>query len=142
MGLEAVRMQEGDAAGQDAAVFGLSGGLKAQAVVPVDPDTEQPHLPLTNAQLRASEVPFADGLTRNLLGRILNMLLSPLGYDGALKRYRQTSIIESGTVTTVTTVTTCASVTNLASIGGDQGQLLTRGANQTAWALNMRARIT
>lgn len=139
MALEAVRMQEGDAAGQDAAVFGLSGGLKAQAVVGIDPDTEQPHLALTNAQLRESDVPVADGIVRNLLRGILNMLMSPLGYDGALKRYRQTAIIESGTVTTVTT---CASVTNLASIGGDQAQLLTRGANQTAWALNMRARIT
>lgn len=81
----------------------------------------------------------------NLLRGILNVQRSPMGYDSALKRYRQTAIIESGTittVTTVTTVTTCASVTNLASIGGDQGQLLTRGANQTAWALNMRARIT
>lgn len=89
--------------------------------------------------------PVTDAKVANFLFRILQMLMAPLGFDKSLQRYRQTAIIESGTVTTVTTVTTlttCSSVTNLASIGGDQGQLLTRGANLTAWALNVRARIT
>ena len=75
-----------------------------------------------------------------LMRRVLNHLLSPLGFDKALRRYRQTAIIESGTVTTVTTVTT---VSNLTNVGGrDAGQMLINPTNRTSWALNVRSRIT
>lgn len=94
---------------------------------------------LTDAELRASEVPIADADGRNFLQRILQMLLAPLGYDKSLQRYRGTAIIESGTVTTVTTVTTVAGLTN---INGRNGDMLINSSGNTAWALNVRARIT
>lgn len=97
---------------------------------------------LTNAELRASEVPIADGESRNFLWRILQMLLAPLGYDKSLARYRGTTLIESGTVTTVTTVTTCTTVTGLTNINGRNGDMLINSSGNTAWALNVRARIT
>lgn len=58
------------------------------------------------------------------------MLLAPLGYDKSLQRYRQTAIIESGTVTTVT------------NINGRNGDMLVNAQVNAAWALNVRARIT
>ena len=88
---------------------------------------------LTDAELRASEVPIADGESRNFLWRILQMLLAPIGYDKSLARYRNTAIIESGTVTTVT---------GLTNINGRNGDMLINSSGNTAWALNVRARIT
>lgn len=100
---------------------------------------------LTNEQLRAEELPVSDEKAGSLLWRILNALLSPLGFDKSLSRYRQTTIIESGTITTVTTVngvTTVATVTGLTNIDGRNGSMLINNQNATAWALNVRARIT
>jgi hypothetical protein len=80
--------------------------------------------------------------------RVLDALESPRGYDKSLTRQRVTAVLESGTVstvstvTTVTTVTTVSAVTNIAGLGGDAPQLLTRGANMTAWAQCVRALIT
>lgn len=85
------------------------------------------------------------GGAMSLLSRILNMLMSPMGFDRSLSRQRVTGIIESGTVTTVTTVTTCttvSSLTNVAAIGGYSAQVQVVGINQTAWAQCVRARIT
>lgn len=76
------------------------------------------------------------GGVQNLLMRILQMLLAPLGFDKSLQRQRSTAIIESGTVTTVTTVT------GLTNINGFNGDMLIRGQVNAAWALNVRARIT
>lgn len=84
----------------------------------------------------------------NILRGILSVLLAPLGYDKSLQRYRQTSVIESGTVTTVTTVstvttcTTVSSVTNIANIGSYSAQMQILDNNRTSWALCVRARIT
>ena len=92
--------------------------------------------------------PVKDEGTRGLLLRILQMLMSPMGFDRSLSRQRVTGIIESGTVTTVstvTTVTTCttvSSLTNVAAIGGYSAQVQVVGINLTAWAQCMRARIT
>ena len=94
---------------------------------------------LTDAQLRAAPVPVADATTGSLLARILRALLAPLGYDFSLQRYRQTAVLESGTVTTVGTVTTLA---NQAAIGGIQAQLLVNGQNVSAWQACVRSRIT
>lgn len=91
---------------------------------------------LTDAQLRASDVPVADSVAGNFLWRILQMLLAPLGYDKSLQRYRQTAIIESGTVTT------CATLTNQTNIGGFNADAQVRANINAAWALNVRARIT
>ncbi len=91
------------------------------------------------------------GGAMSLLSRILNVLMSPMGFDRSLSRQRVTGIIESGTVSTVstvstvTTVTTCATVaslTNVAAIGGYAAQMPVVGINLTAWAQCMRARIT
>jgi hypothetical protein len=76
------------------------------------------------------------------LSRIINALSAPQGYDRSLQRQRVTATLESGTVTTVTTITTVSAVTNLASIGGDQGQLLTRGSNLSAWRDCVRSLIS
>lgn len=78
----------------------------------------------------------------NLLTRMLNYLNAPVGYDKSLQRSRQTTIVESGTITTLTTVTTVATVTNAANIGGIQGQLLVNGQNVSAWQACVRSRIS
>lgn len=83
----------------------------------------------------ANPMPVASGV----LDRILRALLAPLGYDKSLGRYRQTAIIESGTVTTVTTVST---VTGLTNIDGRNGSMLINANSRAAWALSHRARIT
>ena len=95
----------------------------------------------------ATEVSASDASA--LLRRILLMLLAPLGYDKSLRRFRQTAVIESGTVTTVTTVTTVATVTTVGAVttlnqiaGRDAGTMLINPTNRTSWALNVRSRIT
>lgn len=87
-------------------------------------------------------LPVQDAAAGSMLNRILRALLSPLGYDFSLQRYRQTAVVESGTVTTVTTVTTVATMTNAANIGGIQAQLLVNGQNLAAWQASVRSRIT
>lgn len=93
-------------------------------------------LPVTDAQL--ADIDF-------LLTRMLNALNSPQGYDKSLQRQRGTNIIESGTITTVstvTTVTTVATLTNMSQIDTLQGRIQVYGANRSAWADTVRARIT
>lgn len=92
-----------------------------------------------------------------LLRGILQMLLSPLGYDKTLGRQKVTAVVESGTVgtvntvntvsavtavTTVTTVTTLSSLTNLAGVGGFPAQMPVIDQNRAAFALAVRSRIT
>ena len=84
-------------------------------------------------------MPVADANNFSLLARILRALLSPLGYDFSLQRYRQTAIVESGTLTTVNVINT---VNNQAAIGGVQAQLLINGQNVSAWQACVRSRIT
>lgn len=74
-----------------------------------------------------------------ILRRVLNALNAPQGYDKSLQRQRGTVIVESGTVTTVTTV---ATVTNLSTVDTLQGCIQVYGANLSAWADTVRARIT
>jgi len=99
----------------------------------------------------ANPMPVADNEAGNLLLRILQMLMVPLGYDKSLQRQRGTVVVESGTVTTVstvTTVTTCSTVTtlgsltNIAGIGGYSAQMTVLDQNRSAWAQCVRARIT
>jgi hypothetical protein len=84
----------------------------------------------------------------NLLTRMLNYLNAPMGYDKSLQRSRQTAIIESGTIGTVTTVgttTTVGTVSNVANqtlMGGVQAQILVNGGNMAAWQAAVRNRIT
>lgn len=90
-------------------------------------------------------MPVADNEAGNLLQRILQMLMAPLGYDKSLGRQRGTVVVESGTVTTVstvTTVTTVSAVNNIAAIGGYTAQMQVFDTNRTAWAACVRARIT
>ena len=92
-----------------------------------------------------------------LLRGILQMLLSPLGYDKTLGRQKVTAVVESGTVgtvntvntvsavttvSTVTTVTTLSSLTNLAGVGGFPAQMPVIDQNRAAFALAVRSRIT
>lgn len=89
--------------------------------------------------------PVADAKSGNLLFRILQMLMAPLGYDKSLGRQRGTVVVESGTVTTVSTVSTVSTVNalaNLAQIGGYPAQMQIIDANRAAWALSNRSRIT
>jgi hypothetical protein len=91
-------------------------------------------------------LPVQDSDGNGILGRILQMLLSPLGYDKSLQRQRGTVIVETlptlGTVTTVGTVTTCATLTNQTNIGGFNADVPVRAQVNAAWNLNVRARIT
>jgi hypothetical protein len=89
-----------------------------------------------------------DGAAGSLLSRILNLLMSPMGFDRAQSRQRVTGIIESGaltslgTVTTVSTVTTVGAVTNLSTIDTVQGRLLPLNQNASAWAATVRSCIS
>ena len=93
----------------------------------------------------AMPLPVADGNSGNLLLRILQMLMAPLGYDKSLQRQRGTVVVESGTVTTVTTVstvTTCSAVTSLNNLDGYMTRMQILDTNRTAWAQCVRTRIT
>lgn len=87
-------------------------------------------------------MPVVDEELVMLLTRMLNALNAPQGYDRSLQRQRGTTVIESGTVTTVTTVTTLATLTNLSTVDTLQGRIQVYGANLSAWADTVRARIT
>jgi hypothetical protein len=90
-------------------------------------------------------LPVSDGHSGNLLLRILQMLMAPLGYDKSLGRQRGTVIVESGTVTAVTTVTTVTTLTtlgNISAVGGYSAQMTVFDQNRSAWAQCVRARIT
>jgi hypothetical protein len=95
-------------------------------------------------------VPVQDGEGTFLLRRILQMLLSPLGYDKSLQRQRGTVIVESGTIGSVTfasnqdirNVTTLATLTNQTNIGDFNADAQVRANINAAWNLNVRARIT
>jgi|SanBayMetagenome_1026888.scaffolds.fasta_scaffold69173_2 hypothetical protein len=78
----------------------------------------------------------------SLLRRILERLMSPVGFDMSLDRSRVTAVLESGTVTTVSTVTTVTTVTGLTNIDGRNGAMLIDQTNLSAWANIHRARIT
>lgn len=83
------------------------------------------------------------GGAMSLLSRILNVLMSPMGFDRSLSRQRVTAVVESGTVTTVTTVTTATTVGTVTNLGaGRTGIELQDAANRFAWAQLVRARIT
>jgi hypothetical protein len=87
-------------------------------------------LPVTDEQLTGVVL---------LLTRLLNALNAPQGYDKSLQRQRGTVVVESGTVTTVSTVST---LTNLSTVDTLQGRIQVYGANLSAWADTVRARIT
>ena len=102
--------------------------------------------PVTGADGSAVDVSPADPMptqevsgAMSILARILNVLMSPMGFDRSLSRQRVTGIIESGTVTTVTT---CTTVTGLTNIDGRNGAMLINQTNLSAWANCHRARIT
>jgi hypothetical protein len=80
-----------------------------------------------------------------LLTRMLNYLNAPQGYDKSQQRQRNTTVIESGTVTTVSTVNTVlavGTVTNQTQMGGIQAQILVNAGNLAAWNAVVRSRIT
>lgn len=87
-------------------------------------------------------LPTSDAAVQDLLLRLLSQLVSPIGYDKSLGRSRNTAVIESGTLTTVTTCTTVSSLTNLAAIGGYNAQMQVMDTNRTAWAQCVRSCIT
>jgi hypothetical protein len=116
------------------------GGVLYQRIKPafgtdntaVDVSATNP-LPVVDTQLADVEL---------LLTRMLNALNAPQGYDKSLQRQRGTNIIESGTVTTVSTVSTVTTLTNMSQIDTLQGRIQVYGANLSAWADTVRARIT
>lgn len=122
------------------------GDLSAANPMPVAGSLSVSNFPaqtgLTDAELRAAPVPVADATTGSLLARILRALLAPLGYDFSLQRYRQTTIIETGNLGTISTVTNVTTLANQAAIGGIQAQLLVNGQNVSAWQACVRSRIT
>jgi hypothetical protein len=94
----------------------------------------------------ANPMPAADpGGALSILGRILQVLLSPLGYDKSLQRGRVTAVVETGNLGTISTVTTVATVTGLTNITGNIGNYQANqqvwGQNQASWAALVRARI-
>ena len=123
----------------------IGGVLHQRVKIGVGADGEATDVSSTNP------MPVADNNSGNLLLRILQMLMAPLGYDKSLGRQRGTVVVESGTVTTVatvttvstvTTVTTLAALTNLVNVGGYPAQMPVLDQNRSAWAQCVRARIT
>lgn len=91
-------------------------------------------------------MPVADAKSGNLLLRILQMLMAPLGYDKSLGRQRGTVVVETlptlAAVTTVTTVTTVSTLSNIAAVGGYSAQMQIFDTNRTSWAQCVRSRIS
>ncbi|MFM8941432.1 MAG: hypothetical protein ACKOEY_15865, partial [Phenylobacterium sp.] len=118
------------------------------------------HGPENTAQDVTYDTPLPVDAGGGLLRAILQVLLSPLGYDKVAGRQKVSAVVESGTVTTVqtvnsvtgvttvnsvtgvTTVTTVSSLTNLAGVGGFPAQMPVIDQNRAAWALAVRSRIT
>lgn len=93
----------------------------------------------------ANPIPVDVGSTGTLsmlLTRIVQALAAPLGYAKDLQRFRNTAILESGTLTTCTTVTTCSTATNVAQLGGLAADRIVVNQSMAAWAATNRARIT
>lgn len=88
-------------------------------------------LPVFDAQI--ADVDFT-------LTRVLNALNAPQGYDKSLQRQRGTVIVE--TLPTLGNVTTVGTVNNIAAIDTLQPRIQVYGANLSAWADTVRARIT
>lgn len=122
--------------GATVAADDIGGVLHQRVKVGVGADGEATDVSSTNP------MPVADTNSGNLLLRILQMLMAPLGYDKSLGRQRGTVVVESGTVTTVTTVTTVNTLSNLSGISGFSSSMLIYDQNRSAWAANVRARIT
>ena len=83
----------------------------------------------------------------SLLRRILERLMSPVGFDMSLDRSRVTAVVESGTVTTVSTVSsitagTITTVTGLTNIDGRNGSMIIDQTNLSAWYDTTRRLIT
>ena len=124
--------------GGDGVSVPVAGTLPISGTVSVDNFPAQTGL--TDEQLRAAPVLVEEsGPLLTLFIRLLNLLGAPVGYDKSQGRYRQTAIVESGTLTTVNVINT---VNNQALIGGIQAQILPNGQNLSAWQACVRARIT
>lgn len=84
-----------------------------------------------------SPLPVFDAQIADLdftLTRVLNALNAPQGYDKSLQRQRGTVIVE--------TLPTLGTVNNIAAIDTLQPRIQVYGANLSAWADTVRARIT
>lgn len=123
---------------------GLTDAELRASPVPVSTGLIQP---LTDAQLRAAPLSMMDDNAGSFLWRILNVLLSPRGFDKSLQRQRGTVVVESGTIGSVTfasnqDIRTVATLTNQTNIGSFPADAAMRSQNNTSWNLNVRARIT
>ena len=89
-------------------------------------------------------LPVSTGPLEWLMRQIRDLLLSPRGYDMAQNRMRETAIIESGTVTTVSTVSniTAGTLTTQNGLGTLPAEALARHQNLAAWQVAARSRIT
>jgi hypothetical protein len=90
----------------------------------------------------ANPMPSRDANAGNLLLRILQMLMAPLGYDKSLSRQRGTVVVESGSLSAVSTVSTVSAVTNIVGIGLYSAQMQILDGNRANWAMSVRSRIT
>lgn len=94
-------------------------------------------------------LPVYDSESRGFLYRILQMLMSPLGYDKSLQRQRGTVVLEASAATigavniaAAQTLATVGTVSNISTIDAMQGRLLVTGQNLAAWQACVRSRIT
>jgi hypothetical protein len=88
-------------------------------------------------------MPVTDTNSGNMLLRILQMLMAPLGYDKSLGRQRGTVVVETlPTLATVNTVTTVTTLANIAAVGGYSAQMQIFDTNRTSWAQCVRSRIS
>lgn len=113
------------------------GGVKTQVFV-MDKGGAGPESLVTEA----NPFPTKDDAAINLLRAVANLLMSPVGYDSVLNRFRETTVLESGTLTTLSTITNAVPVGNVATLDGRNGAMVINAMDHTAWALNVRSRIT
>lgn len=115
---------------------GTAVDVSAANPMPVDIKNTTPVPVSLDGISTTNPVPVFDSAMETLLTRMLLYLNSPQGYDKNLQRSRVTAVLESGTVSTVSTVN------NVATIDTLQGRIHVYGANLSAWADTVRARIT
>lgn len=77
-----------------------------------------------------------------ILRSLDRMLKSPLGYDKSASRFRNTVVIETGSIGSVSSVSTVSTLSNITSLGTLNAERLLYSANFSAWQSVHRSRIT
>jgi len=117
--------------GEQIAVDNIPGGKVQRVKVMLGPDGVD-----GGDVSNSTPLPISDNRATALLFQLVQLLMSPAGFDKSLNRTRTTTSIESGTLNAV------ISSGDQATIGGRPAQMMINQTNLSAWADCVRARIT